>query len=145
MNKGKVKTAKIQVIETEVATVRAVSPALSDPSSITTPEMLDRIDVVLRANTSSYWVFVVLAVILFLSGITAILVAVFSGKMEWSVPSVVTTLLLKFPFDKIMEIRSKNIVLATVPILITQLPSEEAAKALQRLIDSLYPHEKPNR
>ena len=44
------------------------------------------------------------------------------------------------PFS-IKEIRQKNIALATAPMLITQLPTDEAVVEIQKLLKSLYGEE----
>jgi hypothetical protein len=52
--------------------------------------------------------------------------------------SVVTTGLLHRPLREIKEIRQKNIALATAPMLITQLPAQQAAQEIQKLLQTLY-------
>jgi len=99
---------------------------------------LDRIDEVLSTNRRIEWLYIVLTVILFLSGIACIVMALVTGKYLWSTPSVITTGLLRYPLKEIKDIRQKNIALATAPMLISQLPPEMAARQIQKLLEQLY-------
>jgi hypothetical protein len=101
-------------------------------------EMLDRIDDVLRDNRRTENLYLVLTSCLFLAGIACIISALVTGKFLWSTPSAVTTGLLYWPLKEIRSIRSKNIALATAPMLIATLPADEAAKELQNLLRTLY-------
>lgn len=106
-----------------------------------TPEMreiLVRIDDVLRENRRIEILFLVLTTGLFLAGIACIISALATGHFLWSTPSVVTTGLLHWPLKEIRSIRSKNIALATAPVLIETLPPNQAAKELQNLLRTLY-------
>ena len=49
--------------------------------------------------------------------------------------------MLYWPLREIKEIRQKNIALATAPMLITQLPTDEAVVEIQKLLKSLYGEE----
>ena len=101
-------------------------------------DTLARIDDVLRDNRRIEWTYIVLTVLLFLSGISCIIAALVTGKFLWSTPSIVTTGLLYYPLKEIKEIRQKNIALATAPILISQLPANRAAEQIQKLLQQLY-------
>jgi hypothetical protein len=101
-------------------------------------EMLDRIDDVLRDNRRIENLYLALTSCLFLAGIFCIISALVTGKFLWSTPSVVTTALLHWPLKEIRSIRSKNIALATAPVLIATLPPAQAAKELQNLLHTLY-------
>lgn len=103
-----------------------------------TDEALARIDEVLKVNRRIEWTYIVLTVVLFLSGIACIIMALVTGKYLWSTPSTVTTALLYYPLREIKDIRQKNIALATAPILISQLPPAMAAKQIQKLLEQLY-------
>ena len=104
----------------------------------TTDEILRRIDAVLRDNKRTEVVFLVLTVVLFLTGICCFIAAVISGQFVWSAPSVAVTVLLQWPIREIKDIRAKNIALATAPLLITQLPPEKEAEEVQKLLQALY-------
>jgi hypothetical protein len=103
-----------------------------------TDETLSRIDEVLKSNRRIEWIYIVLTVALFLSGIACIIMALATGRFFWSTPSVVTTGLLYYPLREIKDIRQKNIALATAPMLISQLPPDKAAKEIQKLLQKLY-------
>lgn len=100
--------------------------------------METRIDEVLVQNRRIEWLYIVLTAVLFFVGIVCIVTALVSGKMAWSIPSTFTTGLLYFPLRSINEIRQKNIALAVAPVLISQLPTEEAAKEIQRMLEHLF-------
>lgn len=116
-----------------------ITPTVDLVPAATTEDILDRVDKVIRDNKIVEWIYIILALILFMCGITALIKAMTSSNYLWSLPPIITTFLLKFPFEKIMDIRKQNIALAIVPILVTQLSKEEATKELQKLIGSLYP------
>ena len=103
-----------------------------------TGETLSRIDEVLNLNRRIEWTYIILTVVLFLAGITCIIMALVTGKYLWSTPSAVTTGLLYYPLREIKDIRQKNIALATAPILISQLPPDKAAEQIQKLLEQLY-------
>lgn len=99
---------------------------------------LARIDDVLKDNRKIEYIYIILTAMLFLCGIACIVTALATGKYAWSAPSTVTTGLLYWPLREIRSIRSKNIALATAPILIATLPPAQAAKELQLLLHTLY-------
>ncbi len=101
-------------------------------------DTLARIDDVLKNNRRIEWTYIILTILLFLSGIICIIAALTTGKFLWSTPSTVTTGLLYYPLKEIKEIRQKNIALATAPILISQLPADKAAEQIQKLLQQLY-------
>jgi len=103
-----------------------------------TDQILSRIDDVLKDNKRIEWTYIILTIVLFVTGISCFIVALVSGEFAWSTPSVITTGLLHWPLKEIKEIRQKNIALATAPMLITQLPKAQAAKEMQKLIQTLY-------
>ena len=104
----------------------------------TTDETLARIDEVLKINRRIEWTYIILTVVLFLAGISCIIMALATGKYLWSTPSTVTTGLLYYPLREIKDIRQKNIALATAPILISQLPPDKSAEQIQKLLEQLY-------
>lgn len=106
--------------------------------SVNTDPVLERIDQVLRDNRRIETLFIVLAVILFLLGIAAVILALATGKLVLASPSVVTTLLLYWPMKQIRKIRRENIALATAPALISRLPDAEAAAQIQRILENLF-------
>ena len=105
---------------------------------VTTDPVLERIDQVLRDNRRIETLFIVLAVILFLLGIAAVILALATGKLVLASPSVVTTLLLYWPMKQIRRTRRENIALATAPALISRLPDAEAAAQIQRILENLF-------
>lgn len=104
----------------------------------TIDDVLSRIDIVLTENKRIEWTYIILTIVLFGTGIACFIVALVVGQFAWSAPSVITTGLLHWPLKEIKSIRSKNIVLATAPILITQLPKGKAAEEIQKLLQSMY-------
>lgn len=104
----------------------------------TTDQILERIDVVLDQNKRIEWTYIVLTVVLFGTGIACFITALVSGHFAWSTPAAVTTGLLYWPLKEIKDIRQKNIALATAPMLITQLPTDEAVVEIQKLLKTLY-------
>lgn len=101
-------------------------------------DVLSRIDIVLRENKRIEWTYIALTVLLFITGISCFIAALVSGQFAWSTPSAITTALLHWPLKEIKDIRSKNIALATAPMLITQLPKAKAAEEIQKLLQSMY-------
>lgn len=101
-------------------------------------KVIPRIDEVLKGNQLVFWIQVFLAVVLFLLGIGALCFALMSNQLIWAVPPAFTTFFLRYPFEKIIEMRNKNIALATVPVLIRELPDEKAVEEIQKLIRQLY-------
>ncbi len=101
-------------------------------------QLLSRIDDVLGNNKRVETVLIVCALVLFLCGIACIASALFTGQYLWSTPAIVTTVLLKWPIEKIQNIRRDNIALATAPAIIKMLPRATAAAELQKLIQKLY-------
>lgn len=101
-------------------------------------DVLSRIDIVLRENKRIEWTYILLTVVLFGTGISCFIVALTTGQFAWSTPSAITTGLLYWPLREIKDIRTKNIALATAPMLITQLPKAKAAEEIQKLLQSMY-------
>lgn len=101
-------------------------------------QILARIDSVLTENRRMETIYVSMTVTLFLSGIGCMIAALVSQQFLWSAPSVVTTGLLHYPMQQIKELRQKNIALATAPLLIATLPTDQAAAEMGRLLSSLY-------
>lgn len=104
----------------------------------TIEQILERIDDVLRQNRRIEWIYLALTAILFIVGISCIVVALATGQLAWSTPSAITTALLYRPLREIKDIRQQNIALATAPMLITQLPPEQAAEEIQKPLQTLY-------
>jgi|SRR5208282_3354383 len=100
--------------------------------------ILTRIDQVLRENRRTETLFIGLAVTLFALGIVTLLLAVFTNRLVWASPSVVTTALLYWPMREIRRMRRENIALATAPALIARLPAAEAAAEIQRMLEKLF-------
>ncbi len=105
---------------------------------ISVDDVLSRIDIVLKENKRIEWIYIILTGLLFLTGISCFISALISGNFAWSTPSAITTGLLYWPLKEIKDIRSKNIALATAPMLITQLPKAKAAEEIQKLLQSMY-------
>ena len=89
-------------------------------------------------NKRIEWTFIILTAVLFFTGIVCFITALLSGEFAWSTPALVTTGLLYWPLKEIKDIRKNNIALATAPMLITQLPTDQAAIEIQKLLQNLY-------
>jgi hypothetical protein len=100
--------------------------------------LINRVDTVLKGNYRIEVTYIACTLLLFLSGIGCIWTAIYTEHFLWATPSVVTTGLLKWPLDKIQQIRRDNIALATAPAIIQLLPRTKAAEELQKLIQRLY-------
>lgn len=105
--------------------------------------ILERIDLVLEENKRIEWIYIILTVLLFGTGIACFVSAIITQNFAWSSPSAITTGLLYWPLQEIKDIRAKNIALATAPLLITQLPKAKAAEEIQKLLQTLYGNKKP--
>jgi hypothetical protein len=101
-------------------------------------EVVTRIDDVLIDNKRIEWTYIALTCLLFLTGIVCFIVALLMREFAWSIPSAIATALLHRPLKEIKDIRQKNIALAIAPVLITQLPTQEAAREIQKLLQNLY-------
>lgn len=101
-------------------------------------QILERIDIVLKENRGLQNIFIFLSVTLFICGIMGILYTIFTNQPFWLIPPAFTTFFLKYPIEKILKLREKNIALATVPALITSLPPDKASVEIQKLIEKLY-------
>jgi hypothetical protein len=101
-------------------------------------ELVSRVDEVLARNKRTEWLLISCTALLFAVGIAAVVAALVSGRYIWSIPSVVTTFFLKWPLQHIQAIRRGNIALAMAPLLIRELPSAQAAKEIQKLIENLF-------
>jgi len=101
-------------------------------------QILERVDDVHKQNRTTEILLLVGTSILFLCGITCFILAIVKQEYAWGAPPVVTTGLLYFPLKEIKLLRKKNIALATVPALISQLPKAQAAVEIQKLIQNLF-------
>lgn len=120
-------------------------PKRSGTSPVTALQLADfeaRADRVLDRNRGQEWLFATLAALQFLTGLGLILAAIVSGDYGWSIPTVVTTYLLRWPLTRLWVIRQQNIAVSLAPALIRELPAAKAVEQIQRLIESLYPVEK---
>jgi hypothetical protein len=101
-------------------------------------QVLKRIDSVLTENRRAEYIYIGMTVSLFAAGIGCLIAAVATGQFLWSAPPLVTTALLHYPMREIKELRQKNIALATAPLLIATLPTDQAAIEMGKLLSSLY-------
>src|ERR1700721_2380238 len=76
--------------------------------------------------------------ILFTVGIVSALMVIFRGQFVWTIPSVGAAFFLKWPIQKISDLRNRNIALAAAPIFIAQLPPAQAAKEVQKILQELF-------
>jgi hypothetical protein len=80
---------------------------------------------------------------LFTLGIVSALMMIFKGEYLWSIPAAGSSLLLKWPIERVELMRKRNIALAAAPIFIAQLPPAQAAKEIQKVMQELF-KETPN-
>lgn len=104
-------------------------------------QILARIDGVLKENRRTEYLYIAMTVLLFVAGILCLVAAVTSGQFLWSAPPIATTALLHYPMQQIKDLRQKNIALGTAPLLISTLPTDQAAVEMGRLLSSLYGNE----
>ena len=116
----------------------ANEPGESRVSQLSIEAIIDRIDTVLSKNRLTEWIFISLAVILFLLGISCMVAALLTGKYAWASPSAVTTGLLYWPLREIRDMRSRNITVGVAPTLILGLPPDMAAEEMRKLLQNLY-------
>src|SRR3546814_7153188 len=96
-------------------------------------QIIKRIDDVHKRNRVTEVLLLVLTSLLFACGITCFIMAIIKQEYAWGMPPAITTGLLYFPFKEIKELRTKNIALATAPVLINTLPKAQAAKEISKL------------
>jgi hypothetical protein len=101
-------------------------------------QILARIDSVLTENRRTEYLYIAMTVLLFLAGIGCLISALATGQFLWSAPPIATTALLHYPMQQIKDLRQKNIALGTAPLLISTLPTDQAAVEMGRLLSSLY-------
>jgi hypothetical protein len=101
-------------------------------------DLINRIDAVLRRNRPTELIILSLTIILFLTGIATLVTALVTRRFLWSTPATLTTTLLYWPLRQLRGMRSENILLAVVPVLLRQLNNVQAAKEIQLLLRHLY-------
>jgi hypothetical protein len=101
-------------------------------------QILERVDEVHKQNRTTEILLLIGTSVLFLCGITCFVMALVKQEYAWGAPPAITTGLLYFPLKEIKLLRKKNIALATAPALISQLPKEQAAIEIQKLIQNLF-------
>jgi hypothetical protein len=75
---------------------------------------------------------------LFLLGIASAVLILFRGEYVWAIPSVGASVFLKWPIERVADVRKRNIALAAAPIFIDQLPPAQAAKEIQKILQELF-------
>jgi hypothetical protein len=76
--------------------------------------------------------------LLFAVGVASTLMVLFRGEYIWTIPSAGASLFLKWPIQRVFELRNRNIALAAAPIFISQLPPAQAAKEIQKILQELF-------
>ncbi len=101
-------------------------------------EIVSRVDDVLTRNKRTEWLLISGTAALFIVGIAALVMALATREYIWGVPAAFTTFFLKWPIEQIHAIRRGNIALALAPLLIRELPPQNAATEIQKLLENLF-------
>jgi hypothetical protein len=75
---------------------------------------------------------------LFILGITSAIALIVRGQYIWSIPSAGASIFLKWPIERVSQLRNRNIALAAAPIFIDQLPPAQAAREIQKILQQLF-------
>jgi hypothetical protein len=97
----------------------------------------ERIDHAIAANKRFETVIILLSIGIFIIGFSAFIYGMLKGNVFVVAPSLIITGLLYWPIRKIEKIRKDNIALSVIPSIIKNLPPEEAAKELSKLLTKI--------
>lgn len=100
--------------------------------------VIKRIDQVIKDNKRHEMTVIIMAIIIFLVGVSALVAGIYFKNAFIIAPSVIITGFLYWPINKILRIRKENIMLGALPALISTLEPEEAAKELSKLLEKIY-------
>ena len=89
-------------------------------------------------NKRTETLLLVLTAGLFLLAMASFISAVVRAQYFWSIPSAAGSLFLKWPLQQIARMRKRNIALLSAPIFLTNLPPNQAAKEIQKILQELF-------
>ncbi len=96
-----------------------------------------RIDQAINNNEKFEIVIICMSIGIFLIGASAFVYGMFIGNVFVVTPSIIITGLLYWPIKKLEKIRKENIALAVIPTLIKNMPPEDAALELSKLLSKI--------
>jgi hypothetical protein len=70
--------------------------------------------------------------ILFGLGIVSAVLVLIKGQYIWSIPAAGSSIFLKWPIERVFQLRNRNIALAAAPIFISQLSPPQRPKRFKR-------------
>ncbi|HEY4211804.1 MAG TPA: hypothetical protein VGM84_10015 [Steroidobacteraceae bacterium] len=101
----------------------------------TWPERVDaRVDHALADNRRAEFLFVVMALALFIVGLLIVLLAYRLKNPYVCGAALLTQTFLIFPVNEIRKLRRDNLILQTFPVLIEGLPAEAAVAEIKMLL-----------
>lgn len=96
-----------------------------------------RIDEVLDKNKWHVRVMSGMAILIFILGVGTLIYGIYNNNVLVATPSALASIFLYWPFNQIRKVRKENIAIAIAPALIKNLPPEDAAKELVKLLDKI--------
>ncbi len=100
-------------------------------------EINNRIDDVLKKNRVHETTICIMAVAIFVLGLTALIYGIIKNEVLVVAPATLINAALYWPIQQIKKIRKENITLAAIPSLIATLPPEDAARELVKLLEKI--------
>src|SRR5688572_17887294 len=97
----------------------------------------DRVDGALEANRRAEAIVVRMAIAIFAAGTAGFFLGYWSQNPYIGTGSVILEGFLYWPIREILKLRRDNIILQVLPVMLAELPPDEAAKQLVGLIESL--------
>lgn len=113
---------------------------MATPRRVLSPDDINkRIDASLKANRRAENAAIVMAIGMFLLGVTILIAGFWHRNVYITSGTVLFQGILYWPIKQILRLRKENILLQTVPEIVAGLPFEEAVPVLLRLIDHQSP------
>jgi hypothetical protein len=112
-----------------------LSIAMQSPNSI--DQVSKRIDKALAANRRTEILVVVMAVFIFLLGMAMIILGYWHQSLYLRTVPILLQGLLYWPIREIMRLRQDNLILQTLPAIVSTLPARECAMEMKKTLDYL--------
>lgn len=96
-----------------------------------------RVDKALADNRRAEWIIIGLAIAIFILGISILVVGYWQENLYVSGGSLVFDALLYWPIREILKLRRDNIILQTLPAMVTSLSAERAADEIAKFLEYL--------
>jgi hypothetical protein len=96
-----------------------------------------RIDKALAANARTEVLIIVMAAFIFLLGIAIVILGYWNQNPYLHTAAILLQGLLYWPISEIRRLREDNLILQTVPAIVSSLPPKECAKELKKMLDYL--------